>query len=326
MNDNKKKNITEVGVLFFVIVALILSHIDIMIKTKKLDIPTIANIINTRTMYVFAGVFGFLPILIIISSRINKTTYKTVPAVLINIGIIAIFISFFFFTLVSKEENKILEKQIRFLFSDLFNDMLPFISSDKLEIAKTYIKNTELPDMANEDSKVKKSNKSLQNGAYAKLGIAAGVGVVLSLIVAMAQYNEDSFKDKIKGWFHTFGEAFVLLFIVAITDLVFLYIIPVNYKSLDPNEIKYFIVDFLQKNTIDYKRNILPTITTPTINIPVIDTTSARDAEQAIKDAEQAAKDTTNQSTPPTEQATPSTEQATLPTNQSIPAAGQIST
>ena len=238
MNDINKKNLTEVGVLFFVIIALILSHIDIMIKYKKLDIPTIAKIINTRTMFVFAGVFGFLPILIIILSHINKTTYKIVPAVLINVGIIAIFISFFFFTLVSREENKILEKQIRFLFSDLFNDVLPFISSDKLEVIKTYIKNTELPNMKNEDINVAKSNKSLQNGAYAKLGITAGVGVVLSLIVAIAQYNIDNISNKIKGWFHTFREALVLLFIVAITELVFLYMIPVNYKSLDPNEIK----------------------------------------------------------------------------------------
>lgn len=255
-----KKLLSKIIIIVLVIVGVILGHIDIMIKTKKYDIPTIGKILQSRTMIVFGSIFGiFLPLSVLVLSYINKIYYDIPPIVLINVGFIALIISLVFFFIIAKEENVILEKQIKFLFEDLFKDFLPFISKDKLESIKTYIKDAELPNLSKEDKQVAASNKKLRDKSIFVLGMIGVIGFGLSFILAVAQYNNNvSIKERIIKWMtHLLPESLILLLIVFLTYIIFLFIIPVNYKSLDPNEIKYFVVDFLEKRTKYYKTNLI---------------------------------------------------------------------
>ena len=285
--NKHKKIISIASVIIIILITVIFGHIDILVNNKNFDITTIGNIIKSRSIKVLGSTFLIaLPIFIIIISYINNKYYELPIIVYLNVGIIALFISFFFFQVIAKEENKILDKQIRFMFNDFIKDIIPYISSDKLDYVKEYIKNTDLPEMSKEDELVSKSNKSLFKNAMFVLGITAAVCFGISLLLSVSQYSYNKI-DKIKIFFiNILPQALILLIVVAITEFIFLKKIPVNYKSLDPNEIKYFIINFLENETKEYKPNL------PSINIENQQQTAAQQivAQQSQLEAAQLAQ------------------------------------
>lgn len=164
--------------------------------------------------------------------------------ILLHVGIMALFLTTFFFTIAAIQEKAIVENQINFILDDfLQNTFGPINDSDK-KILKNNL-DTELnkvkEDLKKEDIKVKKLNDETTKNAFIFVGIILAVVIVLVLFQAIIfKWNLGDFK------FLGFSVISSLIF-VAITETVFLFIIAKGYYSVDPNQIKKRIVDNLLK-------------------------------------------------------------------------------
>jgi multisubunit Na+/H+ antiporter MnhG subunit len=164
--------------------------------------------------------------------------------ILLHVGIMALFLTTFFFTIAAIQEKAIVENQINFILDDfLQNTFGPISDSDKkliknnLDIELNKVKQ----DLKKEDEKVKKLNNETTKNAFIFVGIILAVVIVLVLFQAFIfKWNLSNLK------FLGFSVISSLIF-VAITETLFLFIIAKGYYSVDPNQIKKRIVDNLLK-------------------------------------------------------------------------------
>lgn len=161
-----------------------------------------------------------------------------IATIILQVVLIATFIGVFFFTYASKIEKEIVEDQMDYIVKDIVNNIKIFIPENKRKDVSDFIKNMTIPDMKREDKLVDDMNKGLLNKAVIVLSILVIVGVIAVYIMSI-KYNF-TLMPIIK-------ESLIVLAFVGLTEFVFLRYIGKNYRSGDPNIVKYELINSFQK-------------------------------------------------------------------------------
>ena len=171
----------------------------------------------------------------------NKSIFIT--NILLHVGLMAVFLTIFFFTFAQNIEKQIVEEQINFVITDIVGNVFQPLNKEQKKCIKCEInKEFKTLDFNKEDSEVKKSNKQVFDKALIFVGIL--FVIVLIFVIIMGFVNK---------WDHHYIKYLITasvssLIFVAITETLFLLLIAKNYLSADPNKIQLKIIKTLEKD------------------------------------------------------------------------------
>lgn len=163
--------------------------------------------------------------------------------ILIHVGIMALFLTIFFFTIAQYFEKQIVQKQINFVIDDFVGNTLKPISPETKKKIRNQINEAfSKTDFTKQDESVKEQNSKVQKKAWTFVGILIGIIAVIIIIFG--------FIFRWEGYYlrFLFNSAVISLIFVAITETLFMFLIAQNFLSADPNKIKLSIVNTLIKN------------------------------------------------------------------------------
>lgn len=155
----------------------------------------------------------------------------------INIVMVALFISVFYFTAGSKIEEKVLEDQIDYIVKDFVHGANIIVPDDILNgviytLNETDVSNEEL------DKKVEKFNSALVKKALLTIGTLLGVTAIY--VIAMTKNNNIDILPIL-------GQSAVILLFIGLTEFFFMKYIGGSFYSGDPNIIKMATLKALEK-------------------------------------------------------------------------------
>ena len=166
--------------------------------------------------------------------------------ILIHVGVMALFLTIFFFTIAQYFEKKIIEDQIDFVIDDFVgNSLKPVPETTKNEIKHEINSAFDKQDLSKADESVIKENKKVSKKAWIFVGTLLGIILIIVLIFGF-KYRWERYYLKF-----LFNSALISLIFVAITETIFMFLIARNYLSVDPNKIKMKIIDTIGSNTCD---------------------------------------------------------------------------
>tara|TARA_B100001093_G_C26856077_1_gene1027476 strand:+ start:3989 stop:4573 length:585 start_codon:yes stop_codon:yes gene_type:complete len=166
--------------------------------------------------------------------------------IIIHVGVMALFLTIFFFTIAVYFEKKIVEKQVDFVIEDFIGNLLkPLSDSDKEKVQNEILSSLEGTDYTEMDNSVDEQNNKIIRKAWTFVGIL--VGIIIFIIILLGFYFKWNFYF-IK--FLGLSSLYTLIF-VGITETLFLFLIAQNYLSADPMKIKLNLFETLYKNTCD---------------------------------------------------------------------------
>ena len=166
--------------------------------------------------------------------------------ILIHVGVMALFLTVFFFTIAQYFEKKIIEDQIDFVIDDFVgNSLKPIPKTTKDDIKHQINSAFDKQDLSKADESVKKENKKISKKAWIFVGTLLGIILVIILTFGFI-YKWDRYYLKF-----LFNSALISLIFVAITETLFMFLIAQNYLSADPNQIKMKIIQTLDNNRCD---------------------------------------------------------------------------
>ena len=174
--------------------------------------------------------------------------------IFIQVVLIFIFLTIFFFTYVNKIEKDSFKLQMDILVDDMFKDLdgtniVPEANKqDVLNILNKTLdkqKTKVIEESKDSDDKINNSNKQITNNAFILVGVVCGVLSVTILITYLIGYC-------IPVHIHL-RDAILSVFFVAMIELIFLSLVTKNYISIYPNSIKYKIGDSIQQYIINKK-------------------------------------------------------------------------
>jgi hypothetical protein len=181
---------------------------------------------------------------------------KNVFDIIFQVTIIAIFLTVFFFTYVSGVEKEEFESQLNLIVNNVLTEddikalipqnlssnqkeQLAIVISGAIESAKTKTALSQTKSI----KAVIDNNNNVKSATYKKIYYVLIVIVILCLITLAMGYCLPIFTQ--------FKEAVIIVFFVALTELVFLQVIAKNYISADPNKVKSAIADGIKKWVAD---------------------------------------------------------------------------
>lgn len=156
--------------------------------------------------------------------------------VIISVVFISGFISIFFFTYATKVERNIVENQTKSLVNSLTGN-ISYLVSDNTEI-KEIVNNLSIKDSKDADERVKDKNKKILKEAVLVVGISS-LCLILIVIILIIKYKIN--------WKKLLITNIIILIVIGIVEFSFLTFIAQNYKSFDPNYVKYQIIENLEK-------------------------------------------------------------------------------
>jgi uncharacterized membrane protein len=166
--------------------------------------------------------------------------------ILIHVGIMALFLTIFFFTIAQYFEKKIIQDQISFIIDDFVGNSLKPVSEDTKKNMKDKINNAfAQQDLSKSDDSVKNDNKKISDKAWIFVGILLGIIIVIVIIFGFIFRWEKYYLKFL------FNSSLISLIFVGITETLFMYLIAQNYISADPNKIKSKIIETLKNNRCD---------------------------------------------------------------------------
>lgn len=173
---------------------------------------------------------------------VNKSFY-----ILLQVLFIFIFLTIFFFTYVHSTEKVAFKTQMNMVVDDLALDMnvRPLVPKGQEDIATILLfgsldlarKNAE-KSTASDDQKINEQNNQIMKKAFLWVGISTSVLLVIALGLYFTGHCLP-FQIHIK-------EALIVVFFVAITELIFLIVITREYWSVDPSQIRQELGDAMQ--------------------------------------------------------------------------------
>jgi hypothetical protein len=147
---------------------------------------------------------------------------------------IATFIVIFFFTYVSKVEEKIIVSHVEKMTSDMFEETDLFLQPEQKELISLIIKNNKpkIPDSILEDDKrVEENNKELLDKS---IKIFSGIVIIGLIIIAILYYKS---KEPI-NLRRVIRNSLIVLIFIAVLEFCFVRIISQNYILIDSNLFK----------------------------------------------------------------------------------------
>lgn len=159
--------------------------------------------------------------------------------IIVHVAVMIIFLTFFFFTVAAHQEQTITKNQLDFLLNDIKNQFsaLPTDVKNKIKKQLSSSLNKNKDELIKQDKEVSKKNQALFD-YMVKLVIIIVISVVIIVIVSYFY-----FKWNMSNLRYILTSAGITLIFVAITETIFLYLIPSNYLAIDPNQVKYKIVN-----------------------------------------------------------------------------------
>lgn len=144
------------------------------------------------------------------------------------LAIYSMFVPILFFTYGAYIEKQIVKSQVQRLIDNF--------TSDARKLGYT-IPPVSFPDSSDPamDKQIQESNDAIMKDAFTYLAVGFVAGILLSVV--LWRYAKKRFNFK-----HLVYENFALLLLVAITEIAFFGIITRNYRTLDANEVKRFIL------------------------------------------------------------------------------------
>lgn len=160
--------------------------------------------------------------------------------IIVHVSVMTIFLTIFFFTVASRQEKNITEKQINFLLNDsIKNDVsaLPEDIKAKLKKKVDYSLNKNKDSLVKQDQEAANKNQELTDYMTNLIFILLASTV---FFVFIAYYY---FKWDISKLHYILISTAITLVFVALTETIFLFLIPSNYLAIDPNKVKYKIIN-----------------------------------------------------------------------------------
>lgn len=173
--------------------------------------------------------------------------------ILIHVGVMALFLTIFFFTIAQYFEKKIIQDQIDFVIDDFVGHSLkPVKETTKNEIRKEINNALGKSDFSKADESVKKNNKKISDKAWIFVGSLLAIIFVIVIIFG--------FIFRWEGYYikFLFNSSLISLIFVAITETLFMFLIAQNYLSADPNQIKMKIIETIGNNTCNPCKKSIP--------------------------------------------------------------------
>ena len=157
------------------------------------------------------------------------------------IGVYAAFVGIFFFTYGSYTERKVIDNQMNILVKDFTSDFVFFaneVSPAAVKSLQDNVKNAKVPDTSAADKEVVEKNQTLFHKAVGMLTITLVTGIALSVGLWLCLGKGVSYADiSLKVGF--------LLFIVMVVEFLFFTLVSQNYRPVDPNVVKGYMLDTL---------------------------------------------------------------------------------
>lgn len=163
---------------------------------------------------------------------------EEIAYIILTFVLAAAFIGIFFFTYISKVEGEIIQKEIDDIVSDLSKDIKFLMTTSQKKDIGEILKSVTKPDMSEVDNKVMENNKKLFKQAIYVFVIINIIGLII--VYLLWKKHKFSMKEVLKN-------TFIILSLVALTELFFVTYVTKNYILVDSNYIKYTILNSLQK-------------------------------------------------------------------------------
>ena len=174
--------------------------------------------------------------LIVFGGLLGATYYllgiRELTSNIFMLAIYAMFVPILFFTYGAFIEKQIVKKQVTHLIDEL--------TSSVKKLYPNEIPDINIPIDKSLDKTVKETNRKLLKTAFLYLTIGFIGGIFLT--IGLWHYSKKSFNYK-----HMVYQNFGLLLLVAITEIAFFGVISRNYRSLDSNKIKHYILTEVAK-------------------------------------------------------------------------------
>lgn len=164
--------------------------------------------------------------------KINKP--ELVIKILINVLLISLFITFFFFTYATTIEKEVIVNQMKFL-SEHISNGINLLGPDLRNFIRQILSNIKTPDMEEKDKKVKDSNKIIINKVI-KVNILFTL-VMVFFILAISYRFSHKF-----DFFEVIKQNIIILVFIAFTEFAFLTYFGARFISINPNDIKLNII------------------------------------------------------------------------------------
>lgn len=180
------------------------------------------------------GVKVYIP-LIAFGGLLGATYYllgiKALTSNIFMLAIYSMFVPILFFTYGAYIEKQIIKKQVVRLIENLEE------SAKDLDFT---IPNVDIAVDKTLDESVKKNNRELIKIAFGYLTAGFLGGIILTILLWHFASKQFNYK-------HMVYDNISLLVLVAITEIVFFGVVSRNYRTLDSNKIKKFILEELSK-------------------------------------------------------------------------------
>jgi hypothetical protein len=160
-------------------------------------------------------------------------------SVLLNVVFFALFVTMFFFVMISRFELKSVDANVTRATAEMTSTLIGGLDAEtKQTLNEALNRHLVVPDLAREDQAVKASNKKLLTNTWTVIG---GIGAgVLAASTALAYYFGLSIEQH-------YVDAGVVLLFVAMAEFLFLLLVAQFYQSIDTNKTKLKIIDTLQR-------------------------------------------------------------------------------
>ena len=166
-----------------------------------------------------------------------KNIGKFIANGLLNVILIATFISVFFFTYAARIERQIVEDQMVHVIKELMSDLV-ILPSEQKEVLRNFINNIPEIDMKEADALISAHNSALLKKAIMFCGI--GIAVVSFIVTLLWYFCDFSLKEMC-------CKASIALLFVALTEFIFLTFLARRFRSADSNYVKLMLLENIEK-------------------------------------------------------------------------------
>mgnify|MGYP005996820459 CR=1 FL=1 len=178
------------------------------------------------------------------SQSLAIQTGEFVIDILMSLSFFSIFITFFFFVIVTQIEVLTVKKNTQRTIQELFSDLKAVLPpEDQAILTDIFNNNLTVPDLTEEDQQVQDKNNELVKQAVLWLGVFALIAFVI--VLAIWGYMKTAYPNEYPSLMGMIKSNLIILFWVAVAELSFLFLITLQYRSIDPNTIRESVVDSL---------------------------------------------------------------------------------
>lgn len=153
---------------------------------------------------------------------------------------VGIFLTVFFFTYVASIESAIVKHEVKFL-ADNFAENVKLLPPDAQESLRAAVLNIKLPDFTDTNDKIDSINGKIKFDTLLIMGLVGVAIFAIVFVVSMKRFCDFSFMDM-------FGKSALILLFVGLTEFAFLNLVPVHYYAVDPNHVKYYMLNAVFPN------------------------------------------------------------------------------